>query len=351
MHTHMYIYIYLYIHINIYIYIHIYIYMHIYTHIYIYIHIYTHTHIYIYIHRYICTHNMYIDVYILSVDHILYERIGKHTRVYGKAIISVATRWLTTALGSFLIGLIGQSHSYSGSRHPWSSFSAYQNHRPQTWFRLPQTDQFELRNVGPQPDAMGEHFIPQTRACAPEFRVVAEETANTEALPRARRGTEWTDGPKGLRIWTVEFKKDLLSEIIFAPVQWCSMMSCHMSTMSTMSTMYVSHLNLGILAVSKKFPNRSWRTPQPGWWIPLMAPRTSSIARRSAFFFGSENWRETNGDLTDAERMGIWWLLLWYIIGISRILNNNNNHSSEINNYMTYIITEINDWREREMNK
>ena len=227
---------------------------------------------------------MYIDVYILSVDHILYERIGKHTRVYGKAIISVATRWLTTALGSFLIGLIGQSHSYSGSRHPWSSFSAYQNHRPQTWFRLPQTDQFELRNVGPQPDAMGEHFIPQTRACAPEFRVVAEETANTEALPRARRGTEWTDGPKGLRIWTVEFKKDLLSEIIFAPVQ-CSMMSCHMSTMSTMSTMYVSHLNLGILAVSKKFPNRSWRTPQPGWWIPLMAPRTSSIARRSAFFF------------------------------------------------------------------
>ena len=115
---------------------------------------------------------------------------------------------------------------------------------------------------------------------------------------------------------------------IFAPVQWCSMMSCHMSTMSTMSTMYVSYLNLGILAVSKQFPNRSWRTPQPGWWIPLMAPRTSSIARRSAFFFGSENWRETNGDLTDAERMGIWWLLLWYIIGISRILNNNNNNHS-----------------------
>ena len=25
------------------------------------------------------------------------------------------------------------------------------------------------------------------------------------------RGTEWTDGRKGLRIWTVEFKKDLLS--------------------------------------------------------------------------------------------------------------------------------------------
>jgi hypothetical protein len=46
--------------------------------------------------------------------------------------------------------------------------------------------------------------------------------------------------------------------------------------------------------------------------------------------------------------MGIWWLLLWYIIGISRILNNNNNHSSEINNYMTYIMTEINDWRERD---
>ena len=121
----MYIYIYLYIHINIYTYTYIYIYMHIYTHTHIYIYIlhthiyiYTHTYIYIYIHRYICTHNMYIDVYILSVDHILYERIGKHTRVYGKAIISVATRWLTTALGSFLIGLIGQSHSYSGSRHP-----------------------------------------------------------------------------------------------------------------------------------------------------------------------------------------------------------------------------------------
>ena len=65
---------------------------HVYIHIYIYTYkyIYIHTHIYIYVYTHI-----YIDVYILSVDHILYERIGKHTRVYGKTTISVVTRWLT----------------------------------------------------------------------------------------------------------------------------------------------------------------------------------------------------------------------------------------------------------------
>lgn len=63
--------------------------------------IYMYTHMYIYIYRCIYT-----------VGHILYERIGKHTRVYGKAMIGVVTRWLTTALGSFLIGLIGHSKPF-----------------------------------------------------------------------------------------------------------------------------------------------------------------------------------------------------------------------------------------------
>ena len=110
--------------INIYIYTHTPTHICIYTCVYIYTHIYIHIYTHIYIDRYICTHNMYICIYIytyihiyiciyiLSVDHILYERIGKHTRVYGKAVISVVTRWLTTALGSFLIGLIGHSKPF-----------------------------------------------------------------------------------------------------------------------------------------------------------------------------------------------------------------------------------------------
>ena len=93
---------------------------------------------------------------------------------------------------------------------------------PQTWFRLPQTDQFELRNVGPQPDAMGEHFIPQTRACAPDFRVVAEETANTEALPMARDWMDWwTKRPPNLDCRIQKGPSFLSFSPQFNDVQWC----------------------------------------------------------------------------------------------------------------------------------
>jgi hypothetical protein len=48
-------------------------------------------------------------------------------------------------------------------------------------------------------------------------------------------------------------------------------------------------------------------TDAPTWVVDPIDGTTNFIHRQEicVFFFGSENWRETNGDLTDAERMGI----------------------------------------------